>query len=618
MKFTIERKITIWFALISALGFFFTYQTFKGRVDYIERGKWIENSYTIQSEIQSINNHMQQIEIQSHHYLLTGKKEFLKSYLLALDSLNQSVAHFSVLTKGNSRQQDLLGILNRLKRMKLERNQALFQNQRMWKSSDAQKIVPEGQNQNLVDSLRIVIDQMDLEEDKRMDRIMLSQQHVSDKGFASLVIMVFLFLSVIGIFYFLIIADIKKRKKAELNLKKNEAFLYMIFNEAKDALFIINPKTNMIESCNKAAVKMFDVQSKEELFNTFGSRFRKYPLGKKDLEHLDDVLDKEDYWTGEVEYISKSGRQFWGAGSLNKFEFNLGIHWLFRLTDVTDKKNSEQVLKSYAEALEENKSRLQALTSELLVKNNELKKSELALKQLNLSKDKFFSILAHDMRSPFSGLLGVAEYMARCYDLIPKDEIKELSEAVYLSAKKVYGLLNNLLEWSRLQMGKIEYLPSVAKLGELAEETVDLQMPNAETKGICLKNEISSQTVVFADQNMVSTVLRNLVSNAVKFTNRGGEVRLKSEEKGHYAEISISDTGIGMSREVLEQIFRIDSKYTSRGTAGEEGTGLGLILCKELIDKNKGGFRVESHPGKGTVFTFTLPLLPKEEPAEVE
>lgn len=612
MKASIERKVTIWFIMVSLIGMFFTYQTFKSRIDYAERGKWVKHSYDIQAEIQNINSSIQQMEIHSHHFLLTGRKECEKSYDLALDSLKKSTAHFSELTQDNPRQQELLVVLNRLNSRKMERNRELFQSQKIWGGLKAIAKVAEGYNQNLVDSLRIVVDQMNYEEDRLLEERMQSQQNASHTAVVSLIIMVTLFLLVIGIFYFLILGDIRKRKAAELQLQKNEAFLFMIFNEAKDALFIVNPKTNMIESCNKAAVEMFEVQNKNELFNPFGSCFRKNPLGEMEQLELDSILEKEGAWTGEVEFISKSGREFWGAVSLNAFEFNTQMHRLLRVIDITDLKKSEQVLKSYAEALEESKSRLYSLTSELLVKNNDLKKSETALKELNAGKDKFFSILAHDMRSPFAGLLGMSQYIADYHDVISREEIKDLSGAIYSSAKKVYGLLTNLLDWSRLQMGKIDYIPSEVNLLETAGDIVDLLLPNAAGKHIFIKNKIKSDLNVFADQNMVSTVFRNLVSNAVKFTAAGGEITLSAEVKDHHAEICVSDTGIGMNAEVKDKIFRIDSKLSTKGTSGEEGTGLGLVLCRELVEKNHGKIMVESQPGQGTKFIFTLPVSKEE------
>ncbi|HEX2962252.1 MAG TPA: ATP-binding protein [Ignavibacteriales bacterium] len=610
MKISVERKVTIWFILVLCLGLFFTYLAFKSRTDYVERGNWVRLSYNIQTEIGNINDYFQQIEINSHRYLLTGRKECVRSYNTALDSLKKSIQNFSELTKDNPRQQEFLRILSKLNSRKQEGHKNSFEAKDSIGRFKAFEKEAANYNQSLVDSLKIVISQMDSVEDMRLDERLLSQENASAKSASSLITLASLFLLTFGIFYWLILDDIKKRKRAEARLAKKEAFLYMIFNEANDALFLVDSKTNLIEKCNKAALRLFKAENKQDLLKTFSSRLPKPDIDQSEGDEINEAIKNDGVWKSEVIFSTDSGCEFWGAVSIIAFEADSKKHKLVRIIDITERKNSEKALKTYAEALEESKNRLQALTSELLVKNNELKMSEAALKDLNASKDKFFSILAHDMRSPFTGLLGIAEYMADCQDMIPKDEMKELSEAVYASAKKVYGLLNNLLEWSRLQMGKIEYLPSDTNLKDITSEITDLQRSNAESKDICLKNEISSSIHIYADQNMVATILRNLVSNAIKFTDMGGAITLSAQVKDSFAEISVNDTGIGMSEEVKDKIFSIDSKHTTKGTSGEEGTGLGLVLCKELIEKNHGNIRVNSRVGRGTEFIFTLPLAP--------
>ncbi|MGE5352649.1 MAG: ATP-binding protein [Acidobacteriota bacterium] len=608
MKIGVEKKVTIWFLLVLCLGLFFTYLAFKSRIDYQERGNWVRLSYNIQAEIENMNDYIQQIEINSHHYLLTGRQECIHSYNEALDSLNRSIYQFSELTKDNPKQQELLKIFSKFtSRKEVEQKNSIKVKDTLNRFMAFTKVA-EAYNQNLVDSLKMVIGQMDSVEDKRLDERLLSQQNASVRSISSLITLVALFLMTFGIFYWLILDDIKKRRSAEAQLAQSEAFLYMTFNEANDALFLVDSKTNLIERCNKAAVKIFQAQSEQDLIKTFGPRFHKSGFSHAERDEINSAIEKNGVWKSELIYTTQSGSEFWGAVSINTFKAYSTEHKLVRIINITERKNSEQALKTYAEALEESKNRLQSLTAELLIKNNELKKSEAALRDLNVSKDKFFSILAHDMRSPFAGLLGIAEYMADCQDMIPKDEMKELSEAVYASAKKVYGLLNNLLEWSRLQMGKIEYIPSETNLREITDEILDLQHSNAESKDILMKNEINSCINIYADQNMVATILRNLVSNAIKFTGMKGEITLSAVEKDSSAEISVRDTGIGMSEAELNKIFRIDLKHTTKGTAGEEGTGLGLVLCKELVEKNHGNIRVESQVGRGTEFIFTLPL----------
>ncbi|MCU7497398.1 MAG: PAS domain S-box protein [Ignavibacteria bacterium] len=609
MKVSVERKVTTWYILALCLCLFFTYQTFKSRIEYSERGQWVRHSCNVQAEIESINDFIHQVEIHSQRYRLTGNDDHLKSYNVALDSLNKSIFHFSELTKSNPRRQELLNVLSRLNGNKPDKGGSSIKARYKPESSTALRQIAVTGNHTIVDSIKTIIDQMDSLEDRRMDERLLSQQHASDRDIESLIIMVTLFLLVFGIFYWLILEDIKKRKKAEKRLSEHEAFLSMMFNESKDALFLIDAKTNLIESCNKAAESLFEVNGQKELGKVLGLQFNEFfSEGSISTEKIVDALKRDGVWQSELVFRTSSDREFWGAVSVTSFVFNGRSHRMIRIIDVSEAKKYEQALQTYAEALEENKTRLYALTSELLVKNNALKKSETALKELNARKDKFFSILAHDLRSPFTGLLGMSQYMAECHDLILKDEMKELSEAVYASAKKVYGLLNNLLEWSRLQMGKVEYMPSRTNLSEIADEIVELQMPNARSKEISLKNEISPEVLVYADQNMVATIFRNLISNAIKFTGCGGSVSLRVEKRESNVVVKISDTGIGMSEEIKANIFRIDTKHTTKGTAGEEGTGLGLVLCQELIEKNMGELSLESQPGKGTEFAFTLPL----------
>lgn len=248
------------------------------------------------------------------------------------------------------------------------------------------------------------------------------------------------------------------------------------------------------------------------------------------------------------------------------------------------------------------------LAAALIEKNKLLKDSEAALLELNTTKDKFFSVLAHDLRSPFTGLLGMSEYLADSYEMIPKDELKDITESIFTTTQKIYNLLNNLLEWSGFQMGKIDNCPSIIDLNSIVTECIDLQIHNAESKEIFIINEINESIKVYADLNMLSTILRNLISNAIKFTKPGGRVILYASTNARFAEIKVKDTGIGMEKDVMDRIFRLDSKYSTLGTAGEEGTGLGLVLCRELIKKNNGEIFVNSEVKKGTEFVFTLPL----------
>jgi two-component system, sensor histidine kinase and response regulator len=234
------------------------------------------------------------------------------------------------------------------------------------------------------------------------------------------------------------------------------------------------------------------------------------------------------------------------------------------------------------------------------------------LKELNASKDKFFSIIAHDLKSPFTALLGFADYLTVQLDELNKDEIKECSTNIYKSAQGVYNLLENLLHWSSIQTGRIEFVPTKFNLNKLIDETIILYQVNAFKKKIAIANEMASSVEVYADRKMVETILRNLISNAIKFTPPSGEVNITSNLIDGHIEICVKDTGVGISPEQMTTLFKIDEHQNGSGTDKEMGTGIGLILCKEFVNKNSGKIWVESKMGEGSTFIFSLPAVRSE------
>ena len=242
-------------------------------------------------------------------------------------------------------------------------------------------------------------------------------------------------------------------------------------------------------------------------------------------------------------------------------------------------------------------------------KGNEekLKKYSDELRELVASKDKFFSIVAHDLKSPFTALLGYSEVMANEYSDMSIDELGEFAVNMNDVAKKTYSLLENLLEWSRIQTGRMKYNPENLVLYQISQQVVDLFYDNAKKKGVILKNRTNPIHEIFADSNMVFTILRNLVSNAIKFTKEGDEVMILSKDDDSQIEICIKDTGVGMHADDLDKLFRIDVHHSEIGTEKEKGTGLGLVLCKELVEKNGGKIWVKSKLNEGSEFFLTLP-----------
>lgn len=238
----------------------------------------------------------------------------------------------------------------------------------------------------------------------------------------------------------------------------------------------------------------------------------------------------------------------------------------------------------------------------------EIKNNELKLIELNATKDKFFSIIAHDLRNPFNNILGNVELLIENYDLLDDCKRKLFVEKVYSSSKNAFKLLENLLEWSRTQSNTIVFKPEPVNLLKICNEVTESLAPLASTKNIQIDIVAAPIISLYSDINMIKTVLRNLISNAIKYTNQNGNIHISAEICEKNVTVSVSDNGVGIDPRHINHLFDIQDKIPRNGTAGEKGTGLGLIICKEFIEKHKGKIWVESEPGKGSNFKFTIPL----------
>jgi PAS domain S-box-containing protein len=255
------------------------------------------------------------------------------------------------------------------------------------------------------------------------------------------------------------------------------------------------------------------------------------------------------------------------------------------------------------------------VVNELLRNNNDLKDS-------NKSKDKFFSIFAHDLKNPFQGLLGFIDLLYEDLDELSNEQVKEYLSNVRNASYHTYALLENLLEWSRIQSGKMPFTPTVFDIHNEINSVITVLENNATQKDIKLINEVDPGIMVEADRNMIHSVIQNIVTNSIKFSNANGRVVIRGRvpltyvkaksstepRDRHWLEVSVSDNGIGIPEEILPRLFKLNGQYSSAGTANEPGTGLGLVLCHEMIEKNGGRIWAESISGQGTTFIFTIPL----------
>lgn len=237
-----------------------------------------------------------------------------------------------------------------------------------------------------------------------------------------------------------------------------------------------------------------------------------------------------------------------------------------------------------------------------------LRESEANLLEINAAKDKFFSIIAHDLKSPFNSILGLSNMLVEQIHSNNIEGIVEYAGIIQDSSQRAMDLLLNLLEWSRSQTGKMEFSPEYVEIVALINEVATLITDSALQKAISISKELPPSTFIFADKAMISTILRNLISNAVKFTNLGGKIIVSAKQEQDQLLVSVCDNGVGIKKETISKLFRIDENHSTYGTLNETGTGLGLILCKEFVEKHNGKIWVESTPGKGSTFFFTIPI----------
>ncbi|HNT21890.1 MAG TPA: PAS domain-containing sensor histidine kinase [Saprospiraceae bacterium] len=290
----------------------------------------------------------------------------------------------------------------------------------------------------------------------------------------------------------------------------------------------------------------------------------------------------EAFYSSENENIKKNGERVWIAWT------NKGIY------------NDEgKLMKTLSVGIDRTKQH------EL---ENALQKYLQELKTANSTKDKFFSILAHDLKNPFSSLLLSAELLEKMLETNNIVKAREKVDRIYHSTVKCHDLLENLLEWSRMEQGLLHFNPEKIHLLATIFECVSLLNLSAENKKIQLTMDVDDRLYLLADKNMATTVIRNLISNAIKFTDPNGRIQVRSSMNGKLVEIAISDNGVGIEKSKIEKLFRIGENIKSVGTSGESGTGLGLILCKGFVEKHGGRIWAESEVGRGSEFKFTMPV----------
>lgn len=258
------------------------------------------------------------------------------------------------------------------------------------------------------------------------------------------------------------------------------------------------------------------------------------------------------------------------------------------------------------EILKQRQEQIEEQAEELRKQAEELNKMNKSLRTLNATKDKFFSIIAHDLKNPFQSIIGFTELLLTNFESLSDEKKIGHLNIIYSSAENVFKLLENLLQWARSQTGKIQFEPEEFELDKVIEPNIELVDSLLKDKNIEVSNNIPEGTTVYADKNMINTVIRNLISNAIKFTE-DGKLNIEAQAQEGSVTVRISDTGLGIPESKLDTLFEVEKSKSTEGTRNESGTGLGLILCKEFVVKNQGKIWVESKEGEGSTFSFSVP-----------
>jgi len=320
------------------------------------------------------------------------------------------------------------------------------------------------------------------------------------------------------------------------------------------------------------------------------------------------AVNREGNWSKQFTYKFTIRPPWWKTGWFQLFMAAFILSSLFVLYRwrIASLKRQQAYLEH---VVEEETAKVVRQSLELQSINKELIQQKEALEVADATKNKFFSIIAHDLRSPFNGFLGLTEIMAEELETLTLTDIQNLAYSMKKSATNLFHLLENLLLWSRMQQGTIPFEPKMLPLLNILDESIHMMLELAKNKNISLISKIPSDIEVYADVNILQTIFRNLVSNALKFTSNGGKVTLNARTtENNSVEISIEDSGIGMSPDLISKLFRIDMQISRIGTNNEPSTGLGLILCKEFVEKHGGEIWVESNIDQGSIFYFTLPM----------
>jgi PAS domain S-box-containing protein len=533
----------------------------------------------LSSATQDLYSTILKLEVTSKRFRLTNSKQDSVKYFITLDSLKINMAVLERLIKHQPRLDKYFVPLQRTIReelYKINHLSFLTENTRRFNS---QIIIIE---EDIYKRVGMYSQLLDAEEDQITAEQVQSIQSKINKNLNYFIVLVLVYVVVLSVLFAIILSYIKKRRKISQELFESRNSLKAIIDTAASLIFVKNSDRDFT-LVNKSFLDYFNLDN----LSSFPSRNSSKIFHEKELRESkeeDELVIKDRKILKNIERMMIRNNKENRWLSVNKAPLIGADDEVIGLVGVMDDITNRKMYEA------------------------ELSQAKEKLTELNAHKDKFFSIIAHDLRSPFTALLGLSQFLVDDYNELSEDEKKEDIKNINVTVKSLLELINNLLTWSRLQFNKADDNPEQIKMFEIINSVFNSLRISALDKKINLETICSDNLTAIVDKNMIETVIRNLVSNSIKFTKENGTIKVRVTDDSGNITVAIEDNGVGMSEDIANKLFKLNSNVIRKGTADEKGTGLGLLICKEFVEQHNGKIWVESEEGKGSTFYFTIPL----------
>lgn len=576
-KFPVERKIIINWLISLFIIISVSVLLYISKREIYNSSNLISQNAELRSASDKLLTSVLRLEINSKRFIITGNKEDSLQYLSNLELLKTDLTNLEALIKSQPRLTKFFVQIQKTIQDDLSKIKYLTISIHKFKISDSTIANQEERVYKKLDYLCQVLNKQ--ERQTSQDEINLLEAK-TDKNFKYFLILVFVYLLLLTILFRFIVSDVKKRRELAEKVIKSRRELETIINTTPALIFVkdIEKKFTLL---NKSFLDFFNIDKERILFQDNKQLIMQDEQWLADEE--DDTIIKNKISLLNIERQTKLADGTVKILNLNKapiFDDNNNVVSIVGVMDDITKRVEFQ---------------------------NELVDSRKKLSEINKQKDKLFSIIAHDLRSPFTGMIGFTELLINDFDNLSEQDKKNYLQNIYSSMKNVLALIENLLTWARLNLNKVEFNPIKLSMAEVIHTVLKTQNVAASIKKIQLESYCNDNIKAFADEDMISTVIRNLISNAIKFTNVEGIIKVNCFYEGEFVKVSVEDNGVGMEPDIANNLFAIDKQITTNGTNNEKGTGLGLIICKEFIEKNGGKISVVSKVAYGTSISFTLP-----------